>query len=268
MPRISVLATDMDGTFIPLAGSEQNRRDLPLLCAKIEERALELVYVTGRHYELVLEAVGLHGLPSPQWMICDVGTSIYTRADSEQHQRLASYQAHLSELVGSFTVEKLAEQFARIGQLRLQEQEKQGPFKLSYYCDAGALDEITSRLSASLAELSAPYRIIASVDPFTGDGLIDLLPQGVSKDYALRWWVDHTGRAAEAIVFAGDSGNDLDALTAGYRSIVVGNADDSIAEQAARAHRAAGWTDRLFRANKPATSGVLQGLEHFLNSAQ
>ena len=50
---VGVLATDMDGTFIPLDGSDENRRDLPRLCGEIERRGLDLVYVTGRHYDQI-----------------------------------------------------------------------------------------------------------------------------------------------------------------------------------------------------------------------
>ena len=146
----------------------------------------------------------------------------------------------------------------------MQEDEKQGPYKLSYYCRANLLSDLTTRFAHSLEEKSAPYRIISSIDPFTGEGLIDFLPQGVSKDYALRWWVEHTGRDDETIVFAGDSGNDLAALTAGYRSIVVANANDSVVQAVASAHQRKGWTDRLYLAKKPATSGVLEGLRHFI----
>ena len=267
MQPVSVLATDMDGTFIPLEGNEENRRDLQRLCAEIEQRDLDLVYVTGRDYALVLDAVLSHELPIPQWLICDVGTSIYKSATDGNHQVLDSYHAHLSEIVGSFNVRKLAERLSVISELRLQEEEKQGPFKLSYYCRASLLGELASRLSQLIAENDAPYRIIASVDPFTDEGLIDFLPQSVSKNYALCWWIDHTQRDKDSIVFAGDSGNDLAALTAGYRSIVVANADDTVTRAAASAHQSAGWTDRLFIAEKPATSGVLEGLQHFLRSS-
>jgi hydroxymethylpyrimidine pyrophosphatase-like HAD family hydrolase len=116
-----------------------------------------------------------------------------------------------------------------------------------------------------IAETESPYETIASVDPFTGSGLIDCLPRGVSKDYALGWWVNHLGRSREEIVFAGDSGNDLAALTAGYRSIIVSNADASVTERARELHRSVGWTDRLFVASRPATSGVLEGLRHYLS---
>jgi HAD superfamily hydrolase (TIGR01484 family) len=272
MQPVSVLATDMDGTFIPLEGNEENRHDLQRLCAEIKRCELSLVYVTGRDYTLVLDAVVSHELPKPQWLICDVGTSIYKNApegnDSDsRHQILDSYHAHLAEIVGSFEVRKLAELLSDISELRLQEDNKQGPFKLSYYCRASLLGELTTRLSRLIAEKGVPYRIIASVDPFTDEGLIDLLPENVSKDYALCWWIEHTGRDKDSIVFAGDSGNDLAALTAGYRSIVVANADDEVVRAAASAHRSAGWTDRLFIAEKPATSGVLEGLQYFLSSS-
>ena len=117
------------------------------------------------------------------------------------------------------------------------------------------MPEIQKRLDHA----SAPYSMIHSVDPFNGDGLIDLLPQDVSKAHALSWWVEHVGVAPGGIVFAGDSGNDLAALSAGYQAIVVGNADRSVAQQAQEAHESAGFSDRLYLAEAPATSGVLEG---------
>ncbi len=264
MPAVNVLASDMDGTFIPLEGNQENRRDLEQLTDELQRHEVELVYVTGRHYELVLDAIQAYSLPNPRWLICDVGTSIYESPVASDHQLLQAYVTQLKDLVGEFDVAKLADLFSGIDALRLQEPQKQGQFKLSYYCDADLLDEISKRLSQLLDQGDAPYRIIASVDPFTGDGLVDCLPRGVSKAHALSWWVKHAGHDCERVVFAGDSGNDLAALTAGYRSIVVGNADRSVAEQASRAHQMAGWTDRLFIAAKPATSGVLQGLRHFI----
>lgn len=259
----TVLATDLDGTFIPLEGNEQNREDLARLRRELETRQIELVYVTGRHLELVQDAIRTRGLPSPTWIICDVGTSIYRRSEQGSYARLEAYAEHLSGCVGAMDVDRLAEHVSPVAGLSLQEPEKQGPFKLSYYCEADRLDEVTGRIDHILGRLDAPYRITSSVDPFTGDGLVDLLPQKASKAHALDWWVGNTGRDRDEVIFAGDSGNDLAALTAGYRSIVVANAARSVAEEARRAHASAGWTDRLFVASKPATSGVLEGLRRF-----
>ena len=254
----------MDGTFIPLQGNRENRRDLARLCEELRQRELDLVYVTGRHYELALDAIDSHQLPSPCWMICDVGTSIYHRGTAGTYESLPAYTSNLAQRIGRFDVTAVAELVGSVAGLRIQEPEKQGPFKLSYYCDATRLSDISVRLMQLLREAGAPYRITPSVDPFTATGLIDLLPQGVSKAYALDWWVEHTGYSQDMVIFAGDSGNDIAALTAGYRSIVVGNADREIVELTRRVHTDSGWTDRLFLATKPATSGVLEGVQHFM----
>ena len=265
LTKVKVLATDMDGTFIPLEGNEQNRADLCELQAELDRNDIALMYVTGRHLNLVLDAIHSHGLPSPPWMICDVGASIYQVNDTGQYMLLEAYTRHLGELAGEFSRDALVQRVSDIAGLRAQEDEKQTRFKISYYCDADELDEVVVKLTAELERTGAPYRIIASIDPFTGVGLIDLLPSGVSKAYALRWWAairsDH-----ENIVFAGDSGNDIAALTAGYRSIVVGNAEDSVVDQVQRVHKSKDWNDRLVISASDATSGVLEGLRHFLKT--
>lgn len=254
----------MDGTFIPLAGNEQNRSDLHTLQAELERHEVTLMYVTGRHLELVLDAIRSDGLPSPRWMICDVGASIYHVNSTGVYTALQEYTQHLSDLVGEHSRATLVQQVGEIAGLRMQEPEKQTEFKISYYCNADNLTNIETLLMSELERSCAPYRIIASVDPFTGDGLIDFLPAGVSKAYALRWWAGHTQSEHQSIVFAGDSGNDIAALTAGYRSIVVGNAEKAIATEVRRVHELNGWSDRLVVSTSLATSGVLEGLKHFL----
>lgn len=266
--RTMVLASDMDGTFIPLDGSVENERDLVTLADELDRCGTELLYVTGRHFALAMEAVRCHALPSPAWLICDVGTSIHRKVDGETFQPDEDYASHLQKIVGNLGVHELAERLAGIAELTLQPPEKQGRFKLSFDCDARRLRELSDRLYEELDWMRAPHRLIASVDPFSGGGLIDLLPRDVSKAFALGWWVNQYEREADAILFAGDSGNDLAALTAGYRSIVVGNAAAAVRDQVATAHREAGWTERLFIANRTATSGVLEGFRHFIQAAK
>lgn len=257
----------MDGTFIPLEGNADNIRDLPILTEELQRHSVELMYVTGRDFALVQAAIAEHTLPTPTWMICDVGSSIYRlKDDTCQHVLLTEYQQHLNSRVGSINVNRLAECFDSHRRLVRQEASKQGQFKLSYYTDAAALPSTTVELKVIIREQDLPYELIASVDPFTGDGLIDFLPAGVSKAYALRWWASFTGQKEESIVFAGDSGNDIAALTSGYRSIIVGNASKALIDEVRQTHKSAGWSDRLRIANSPATSGVLEGLREFINS--
>jgi HAD superfamily hydrolase (TIGR01484 family) len=255
-----ILATDLDGTLIPLDDDPQNRVDLQTLTAQIECRGITLIYITGRHLAYAVQAIEDHELPLPNWLICDVGTSIFRREPSGRFDLVAAYQLHQDRIVASLPIDALREQLlASSDGLRLQEQEKQGRFKLSFYTDAGRLDELVARIQQELKKSRAPYTIVPSIDPFNDDGLIDVLPATVSKAYALEWLVQHMGSSREAVVFAGDSGNDLAALTAGYRAVLVGNADRLIAKQVSQVHRESGWKNRLYLARGQATSGVLEG---------
>lgn len=270
-----VLATDLDGTLIPLPDEPENQTDLRRLQDDLQSARLQLVFVTGRHLESVLAAIPQYELPLPQWIICDVGTTLVEVVAAQDEgptpgslQPFAPYQQHLRQLVGSWTVERLSERLQSISGLRKQELEKQGPFKLSYYAAAEDLPALTARVEQLLSVEGLPYRVIASIDPFNNDGLVDLLPHGVSKAYALQWWAQLQRIPQTAILFAGDSGNDLAALCAGYRSIIVANAAISVIGKVQTHHQQQGWGDRLFVATQAATSGVREGLRHYLGSVQ
>jgi HAD superfamily hydrolase (TIGR01484 family) len=258
-----VLATDLDGTLIPLDGEPQNQTDLQTLAIQLERNRVTLVFVTGRHFESASQAIQESQLPRPDWIICDVGTSIFQRQSSRGFTPVEPYQEHLDEIIAALPIDTLRKKLEPIEGLRLQEEEKQGRFKLSFYTEGEQVDERARVVREELDRTDAPYSIVSSVDPFNGDGLIDLLPSDVSKGHALAWWVEHAQLRRDGIVFAGDSGNDLAALTAGYRAIVVANADRSLAERVADAHGEAGWTDRLYLARGKATSGVLEGCRWF-----
>lgn len=260
----TVLATDLDGTLIPLEDHDQNRRDLAVLVDRLQDDDVALVFVTGRHYQSVIDAIEQFQLPMPGWIICDVGTSIYQFTDNG-FQLAEPYQLHQEEIVAAMPIDLLRENIAAVRGLRLQEPVKQGRFKLSFYADAADLDLLVAKVQNRLHATAAPYSIIHSIDPFNGDGLIDLLPTAVSKAHAIAWWAKHLGLSDDAIVFAGDSGNDLAALTAGYRAIIVGNADQELVQRASQAHRNANHIERLFVASQPATSGVLEGWCYFQN---
>lgn len=258
-----VLATDLDGTLIPLPGNAQNQADLRTLDRQIERNGATLTFVTGRHFESVAGAIEEFRLPWPAWIICDVGTSIYRRLPSGEFEPVVAYQRHQERIIAAMPILTLRQRLRTTRQLQLQEPEKQGRFKLSFYADAVRLSELVDRLQQELEQLGAPYSIVQSVDPFNGDGLIDLLPTSVSKAHALRWWIQFADLERQQVVFAGDSGNDLAALTAGYQAILVGNADRLLAQQVSDAHREFGWENRLYLARGTATSGVLEGCHWF-----
>jgi hydroxymethylpyrimidine pyrophosphatase-like HAD family hydrolase len=103
---------------------------------------------------------------------------------------------------------------------------------------------------------------VYSVRPSDGKGLLDLLPGAVAKDYALLHLRNHAGVHPEHLVYAGDSGNDLEAMLAGFKVVVVGNAEpDFVAELKARA-RQEDCLARIYFARAPFAAGVLEGCIH------
>lgn len=261
--RRQVLATDLDGTLIPLDGDGRQAADLRVLEAALERSGAMLAFVTGRHLASVRRAMTDFALPKPDVAICNVGTSMYRWSGGAEPEHIESYSNHLRERIAQAPITEMRRRLAPIRGLTIQEEEKLSDFKLSYYTEAAELEAAAQRVLEAIDRDSAPYSLIHSLDPAKGRGLIDVLPRGVTKAYALRWWAEEVGLSGDEIVFAGDSGNDLAALTGGYRAIVVNNASGTLADQVAEAHRRAGWTDRLYRSKGAATSGVLEGARHF-----
>lgn len=73
----------------------------------------------------------------------------------------------------------------------------------------------------------------------------------------------HESWEQNQIVFAGDIGNDCATRTAGYLSIVAGNAHQSVRERVMAAHLEQQWTDRLHLAEGHSTTGVLEGCRNY-----
>jgi HAD superfamily hydrolase (TIGR01484 family) len=257
-----VLATDLDGTFIPLPDHPENRDALETFRAARAENRIGLVFATGRHLESVLDAMRAESLPSPDWIVCDVGTSIHRR-DGAAYVPYAPFEATLAERTCGATRADVETLLAPLPGLALQSPERQRRFKISYFCPPEDLQRLADLADQRLADAHLPYACLASLDPFHGVGLLDVLPAGASKADALLWLATHADFSPDEVVFSGDSGNDLAALACGFRAIVVANATPGLADRALRQLEDQRLSDRLFCATLPATSGVLQGCRHF-----
>lgn len=261
--EIAVLAVDLDGTFLPLDETDLHRAAMDRLGGHFVGPHRCLVYVTGRHYASVREVMKRHRTPLPHRIICDVGTSIYRPNGSHDYKEAMAYRRHLDELTRALPLVDLKESLQSLHGLREQEPEKQGPHKLSYYTHEEALADRVAAIEAVIADRHAPYSVLGSVDPFNHNGLIDVLPRGVDKAYGLRWLAKSEGFSLDETIFAGDSGNDLAALTAGFRAVLVGNASDAVKTQARQRMEELGCGALLYIAHEDSTRGVLEGCEHF-----
>lgn len=263
MLSLKLLATDLDGTLIPLSGNQQNKDDLQLLAAELSADGLELAFVTGRHLASVEVALHEFELPSPSCIVCDVGTSIYVPDNDSGYQLSEQYSRKLRSIVQPWTTERLHECLKAVEGLRKQESEKQTEFKLSYYVEVTRLSSVLQALQVVLKAEDVPFAVVSSVDPFTGDGLVDLLPVGVNKAFAVNELLQIRGLEPHQAAFAGDSGNDLAVFCSGVPSILVANTHADVVEQARECHRRKGWSSRLYVAEQEATSGVLEGIRYY-----
>lgn len=260
------LATDLDGTFIPLETNKTEHRDaLKLLgdCAQTEDdRAI--VFVTGRHLESVLSAIESEQLPVPHSIVCDVGSSLWIN-ENGKWIRSSAYLQTLNKIVGDISPDVLISHLDEIAGLVKQEAEKQGTHKLSFYCDASKVEDISKQVEEVLNTSGLPYSIISSVDPFNGDGLIDLLPKGVNKLFAVKWFQQQNsgGSDSDSLIFSGDSGNDLEVFLSDIRSVVVANTPEAVKARIKRAVSEGLSQETVFFANKASTSGVLEGAAHW-----
>ncbi|MCG6896036.1 MAG: HAD-IIB family hydrolase [Thiocapsa sp.] len=270
MSRPLLLCTDLDRTLIPNGAEPESPDARPRFRRFVATPGVTLVYVTGRHQALVQQAIAQYDLPEPHVVIGDVGTSIFM-VTPEGWSRLPDWSDEIGRDWDDVGPGQLAGLFADISALRLQEAEKQAPFKLSYYApigtDAGALKaEMTSRLTDRGVRAS----LIWSVDEAAGVGLLDVLPSGATKYHAVDFLMRRLGHDESTTVFAGDSGNDLEVLVSAIPSVLVANGHPEVREQALRMAQASGQAARLYCArggwsgmNGNYSAGILEGVAHF-----
>ncbi|MGV1097865.1 HAD-IIB family hydrolase [Thiovibrio sp. JS02] len=265
-----LLCSDLDRTILPNGPAPESPQARPLLRALVGRPEVRLAYVSGRHRELLLAAIREYRLPVPDFAIGDVGTTIYTIGD-RGWQPLEAWQAVLSRDWHGESSRDLAGLFADRRELTLQEPEKQGRFKLSFYTPPEInRDALFSLLRERLHREGLAATLIWSVDESAHLGLLDILPARADKLTAIRFLMEQEGIGAPHTVFAGDSGNDLAVLTSGLNAVLVKNADSAVRREAEQLLAEKNQADRLYCAkgdflgmNGNYAAGVSEGLCHF-----
>lgn len=261
MSRRLLLCTDMDRTVIPNGSQPEQpgaRDRLRSLCA---QAGVELVYVTGRDIGLVHQAIAEFDLPQPVYAIADVGTQIHAIDSRACHDVSAAWQAVLGSEWGGLDRASMIRRIDPDNQWRLQEESRQSRFKVSFYTPAD--EKLGETVQHQMDAAGWPAQAIWSVDEESGTGLLDVLPRSADKCRAIRFLQQHLQYAVEEIVFAGDSGNDLQVLISEVPAVLVGNASEAIRAEAVRRARQAGQAHTLYCANACYADGVIEGVEHY-----
>ncbi|WP_213424345.1 HAD-IIB family hydrolase [Bhargavaea massiliensis] len=234
-----LLATDLDGTFV---GDEAGLRELLDYYDSLPER-VALAYVTGRHRASAMDLIRGEGLPLPDILVTDVGTSVF--AGPELVEDLGWKQ----RMTENWDPQAVLRTAGGVPGIRLQE--LPDTRRVSFYSDGG---EPAEKLKYALSAEGIPHTFV-----FSSGRDVDILPENGGKGAALRYVIGKFAEENACVLVAGDSGNDLDMLMLGYPSVIVSNARPELLE--AENH------ETLFRATRPCAGGILEAWMHFHGSA-
>lgn len=262
-----LLCTDMDRTIIPNGRQPEHPKARSLFRRLCKLPEILLVYVTGRHLQLVKEAIAEYNLPEPEYAITDVGTKIYRRFDTNWYEMLPWIDQIAKDWQGK-THSHLKLALDDFSELVLQEDSKQSDYKLSYYLPLNAdHEQILKQVDQQLKQLGVAASLIMSSDEPKQTGLLDILPLHATKLHAIKFLQQHLGYGLDETIFSGDSGNDLAVLGSSIRAILVANAEPEIKQQALSLAKKNGCMESIYLAeqeNFPLggnyTAGVLQGV--------
>ncbi len=265
-----LLCTDLDRTLLPNGHATESAGARQRFIQLAQQPQVTLVYVSGRDRELVSRAIKEYAIPEPDYLIADVGATIYNIEKHDWH-RFEAWRQRLSDNWSGNTAAGLQQLIGNIDGLRLQEAHKQGEFKLSYYCALDIDRELIERLIRNkLEKQMIELNLVWSVDDLEQIGLLDVLPALASKQLAIEFLAQQLAIDHSQIVFAGDSGNDVSVMLSGIRSILVANASDELRRWVLDEVRGSDTETTLYIArggylsmNGNYSAGILEGVAHF-----
>ncbi len=273
-----LICTDLDRTLLPNGTQPESPEARAIFSRLVSRPEVCLVYVSGRNLALVQEAIQEYDLPTPNWVVGDVGSTIY----KFEGDRWKSWQNWTQQIavdwrgLNAVDLEPWFSDLEEISHLVLQEPDQQSRFKLSYYLPLDVeKDALQQYISDRLEEQNIVASLIYSVDEAKGIGLLDILPAHATKLHAVEFLMDQLDFDHSNTVFAGDSGNDLPLLISPVPSILVANAHVYIIAQSQQQAKEQGNIHNLYLAhggfldmNGNYSAGILEGIVHYYPDAQ
>ncbi|WP_103666272.1 HAD-IIB family hydrolase [Pseudanabaena sp. BC1403] len=268
-----LICTDLDRTLLPNGKQPESPEARSIFKRLVSRPEVCLVYVSGRNLSLVQEAIQEYDLPTPHWVIGDVGSTIYQR----DGDRWKSWQSWTQEIavdwkgLNAVDLEPLFVDLTEISHLILQEPDQQNRFKLSYYLPLDIeKDALQQYIKLRLEEQNIAASLIYSVDEAKAIGLLDILPAKATKFHAVEFLMKQLGFDYNNTFFAGDSGNDMPLLISPVHSVLVANAHEDIIKQSQIQAKEHGNTNCLHLAkggflgmNGNYSAGILEGIVHY-----
>jgi sucrose phosphatase-like protein len=233
---MKLLALDIDNT---LTGDRGAYCSLQALLSA--HREVTTAYVTGRDKVQAFEILSAECLSEPAYLVCNVGTEIYSGLD---YRRDDAWTLHIDHHWNRLEVQ---EALATIPYLFSQS--RQFEFKQSYHLFQKA-DAVISEIHQRLDEIGIAHRIIYS----SGTDL-DVIPEKAGKGKAVDYIRKKLRIPRNHVLAAGDSGNDIGLLSAGFLAVVVGNHKSELNKDV--------LPGDVYWALKSYAGGIVEGIGYF-----
>jgi hypothetical protein len=271
MPKQLLICTDLDRTLIPNGAQPESPGARDRFARLVAHPQVTLAYVSGRDRALVEAALDQYHLPLPDFVLGDVGTSIYQLGPRLDWQRQTAWEVEIAQDWNGLTRSDLEQKLGHLPQLQLQKTARQNSYKLSYFLPLQSDREaLAARIEECAEALGVRLRLVWSVDEAAGTGLLDVLPQRASKYHAIEALMQQQGFSHGDTVFCGDSGNDMEVLASPVPAVLVANSAADLQALARRLAGEAGHADRLYVArgnfmglNGNYSAGILEGIAHY-----
>ncbi|MEZ5511604.1 MAG: HAD-IIB family hydrolase [Gammaproteobacteria bacterium] len=271
MTPLKLLCTDLDRTLLPNGSCVESPGVRQQLAAYLQQHQVKLAFVSGRDRGLVQQAIAEYELPLPDFVIADVGTSLYLPDASWHHDERWQQQIGVDWRFAQPT--DLYALVADIPGLSLQESHKQGRYKLSFYTPIDwDLTLHETEMQLRFTQQNWQVQLVFSLDEEKQVGLLDVIPASAGKLGAIHFLMRQLQIEDDAVLFAGDSGNDLDVLCSALPAVLVANATGEVQSEAQRRVQQDGIQSRLYLAqgrigNGCYAAGILEGIQHFFGEA-
>ncbi len=268
---MKLLATDLDRTLLPNGDFPYDNSMLIFKRILLDNKDIKLAFVSGRHLSLVKSAIKKYNTPIPDFIISDVGTTIYKNEDGS-FLRDNLWGKYIEKNMKNWNIESFKGALSSVSGLRLQEKEKQNIFKLSYFIDDLSIARSICKKVENIVKDVCNCKdalIIYSVDETIGQGLLDILPNVATKEKAIEYLRNLFKLNLDDVLYCGDSGNDILPLTQGYNAVLVKNTISVVRKEVKRIAKKKNISNKIYIAkgyknlNGYYTSGIIEGLINF-----
>jgi sucrose-phosphate synthase len=235
----SAFITDIDNTLIG------DKEGVEQLVAWLKQNAGYSVFgiATGRPIDSAVDMLTRHRVPIPDVLITSVGSEIHYGASLTPDIGWANHIRHL------WRRDELVKAMQSIRGIRLQTEDNQREFKISYIVDEHAMPSV-EEIYHHLNSLNLRAQVIYSHGEF-----LDILPLRASKGHAIRYLAYKWGLPLEQFLVSGDSGNDTEMLLGDTLAVVVGNYSEELEKLKGM--------EQIYFAKAHYAKGILEGMAHY-----